>query len=73
MNHMESRKIIGAIMFVTGMTIPEYAKSIGYSKVAVYSVINGVSPSPIIRAKIAADTCLPVSDLWPDTNAKEAA
>ena len=72
MDHMESRKIIGAIMFVTGMTIPEYAKSIGYSKVAVYSVINGISPSPVIRAKIAADTCLPITDLWPETN-KEAA
>ncbi len=53
-------------MVETVMTVPEFAKSIGYNKVNVYAVINGNSKSPAIRQKISEAVHIPVSEIWPE-------
>lgn len=62
---MTTAKKIKILMVEKEVSGAEIARSLGFTRTAVYHVIAGKRKSPRIRTAIASALDVPVEDLWP--------
>ncbi|MCB2218032.1 MAG: hypothetical protein KQH59_18370 [Desulfobulbaceae bacterium] len=63
---LSPEQIIGLIRYITGMTVPQFAKHIGVHKTNVYLAIRGKQIKTPVRDIIADAVGMKKEELWPE-------